>query len=178
MSLEKVFYNKSLSGFIVENVWNEMMHTVNVVSAQKPIEYNYAQIKLNVIANLLRLLVDIYGSPKAKQNLKKVEGEEIVIAFPALDGSIVLKPHAERILAELGETDSAIARITFKVKDDRIFDIFEDIIKSSPRWGIVKVLFKYILTLKIRIKGSLRAIMNTFKALMIGDHEMYKKLKG
>jgi hypothetical protein len=30
---------------------------------------------------------------------------------------------------------------------------------------------------KIGIHGSLGANINTFKALMIGDHEMYKKIK-
>ena len=144
---------------------------------RKHLDLSYEQIKLNVLANLLRLLVDIYGAPKAKANLSKVEGEEIIVAFPALKGAIVIRPHGGRIIAEVGESETAIARINFKVKDEKILDVIEDIVKSSQRWGIFKVLFKYILLGKIGIHGSLGANINTFKALMIGDHEMYKKIK-
>jgi len=145
---------------------------------RKHLDLSYEQIKLNVLANLLRLLVDIYGAPKAKVKLNKVEGEEIVVAFPALKGAIVIRPHGGRIIAEVGESETAIARINFKVKDEKILEVIEGIIKSSQRWGIIKVLFKYILFGKIGIHGSLSANINTFKALMIGDHEMYKKIKG
>ena len=146
-------------------------------SIRKQLDLSYSQIKLNVIANLFRLLVDIYGLPKAKENLKKVEGEEIVIVFPALNGSIVVKPHGGRTIAEVGDSETAIAKIKFKVKDEKIFDVIEDIITSSQRWGIFKIFFKYILMRKIGFSGSLRAMINTFKVLMIGDHEMYKKVK-
>lgn len=144
---------------------------------RKPLDLSYENIKLNVLANLLRLLVDIYGSPKAKAALSKVEGEEIVLAFPALKGSIVIRPHGERVFAEVGDSETAIARINFKVKAEKSFDVVEDIIKSSQRWGSFKVFFKYILLGKIGLHGSLRTIINTFKSLMIGDHEMYKKIK-
>ncbi len=140
-------------------------------------DLNYKTIKLNVIANLFRMLVDIYGAPKAKDNLKKVEGEEIMVSFKALGGSIVLKPHAGRVIAEVGESDSAIAKINVKVKEEQLLDVLEDICKSSQRWGILKILFKYILTRKIGMGGSLRASMTTFKSLMIGDHEMYELAK-
>ncbi len=146
-------------------------------SIRKKLDLSYSQVKLNVIANLLRLLVDIYGSEKAKENLKKVEGEEIVLDIPALNGSIVVKPHGGRTIAEVGDSEAAISRITIKVKDEKIYDVIEDIIKSSQRWGILKIFFKYILMRKISFSGSLGAMINTFKVLMIGDHEMYKKIK-
>jgi hypothetical protein len=150
---------------------------IQKAEGRKPLDLSYENIELNVIANLFRLLVDIYGAPKAKAALSKVEGEEIVVAFPALKGAIVIRPHGGRIFAEVGDSETAIARINFKVKAEKSFDVVEDIVKSSQRWGIFKVLFKYILLGKIGFHGSLRAIMTTFKALMIGDHEMYKKLK-
>jgi hypothetical protein len=144
---------------------------------RKPMDLSYESIKLNVIANLLRLLEEIYGAPEAKAALSKVEGEEIVMAFPALKGAIVIRPHGGRLFAEKGDSETAVARINLKVKDEKIFDILEDVAKSSRRWGIFKVLFKYVLTTKIRLHGSLRAIMATFASLMIGDHEMYKRIK-
>ena len=97
-------------------------------SIRKQLDLSYSQIKLNVIANLIRLLVDIYGLPKAKENLKKVEGEEIVVSFPALNGSIVVKPHGGRAIAEVGDSETAIAKIKINVKDEKIYDVIEDII--------------------------------------------------
>ena len=144
---------------------------------RKHMDLDPAKVKLNVLANLFRLLVDIYGNKKAKENLKKIEGEEIEVKIPALNGSIVIKPHAGRILAEVGESESAIARISFKAKDEKLFDVVEDVIKSSQRWGMLKVFFKYILTRKVGIGGSIRANWTAFKTLMIGDHEMYKRAK-
>lgn len=146
-----------------------------MLSLQKTLDLNYKQVKLNVLANLLRLLVDIYGLPKAKANLAKVEGEEIVVEFTALDGAIVIRPHGERLIAEVGDSETAITRIKVKVKDDQIFEVMENIIKSSQRWGILKVLLKYILPRKIGFSGSIGAMINTFKALMIGDHAMFKR---
>lgn len=144
---------------------------------RKHLDLSYENIKLNVIANLFRLLVDIYGAPKAKAALSKVEGEEIVLAFPALKGAIVIRPHGGRIFAEVGDSETATARINFKIKEEKIFDAVEDIVKSSARWGIFKVLFKYVLLGKMGLHGSLGALITTFKSLMIGDHEMYKKIK-
>jgi len=146
-----------------------------VSEIRKHLDLSYEQIKLSVMANLFRLVVDVYGPSKAKAILNKVEGEEIVIAFPALKGAIVIRPQSGRILTEVGESETAIARINFKVKDEKIYDVIEDLVKSSQRWGLFKFFFKYILWGKVRIHGSLRAITNTFKALRIGDNEMYKK---
>ncbi|MHA1321386.1 MAG: hypothetical protein ACTSRL_01195 [Candidatus Helarchaeota archaeon] len=144
---------------------------------EKMLELDYNDVKLHILANLLRLLVDIYGLPKAKQKLDKVEGEEIVVEFPALEGSIVIRPHGGRLIAEVGDSEEAITRIRVKARDEQIFPVMEDIIKSSQRWGILKIFFKYILTRKIGFKGSIGAMINTFKAMMIGDHEMFKRAK-
>ncbi|MHA1649562.1 MAG: hypothetical protein ACTSYB_05155 [Candidatus Helarchaeota archaeon] len=144
---------------------------------KKHLDMNYEQIKLRVIANLLRLLVDIYGDLKAKENLSKIEGEEILFRFPALNGALVVKPHAGRLIAMVGESESPIATINFKVEDTKIYDTIEDIIKSSGYWGILKFIFKYVLRRKVGIGGSLRALIKIFKVLGIGNHEMYKRAK-
>ena len=141
-----------------------------MITARKPLDWSYKQIKLMVFANLLRISVDIYGSPNAKENLSKVDGEEFVMDFPALGGSIVIKPQGNRILASVGDSEDPTARITINVKEEKVFDVLEDIAKSSQRWGIIKLFFKYLLWRRIKIKGSLRKASTTFKTMMLGDY--------
>ena len=141
----------------------------------RAMDWSYERIKLLVLANLLRISVDVYGASEAKENLKMVEGEEFVLSFPALNGSIIIQPQGNRILTQVGESEDPVARITINVKDEKIFDVLEDVTKSSPRWGIFKLFFKYILWRRIKIKGSLRKASMTFKSLMFGDNEAFKK---
>ncbi|MHA1311108.1 MAG: hypothetical protein ACTSQO_09275 [Candidatus Helarchaeota archaeon] len=142
----------------------------------------YEQIKLNVLANLFRMLVDIYGYPKAKKNLSKIESEEIYVHFPYLKGGIIFRPHGERVIGqvvkELKDSEKPKARLNFKVKDEKIYDVIEKIIKyKSNNWSILKVFFKYILTGKVGLSIlKVGTIIVLFKCLMIGDHPMYKEV--
>lgn len=140
----------------------------------RAMDWSYERIKLSVLANLLRLSVDIYGASEAKENLKMVEGEEFEIAFPALNGSIIIKPQGNRVLTAVGDSEDPAARITINVKDEKIFDVLEDVTKSSPRWGIFKLFFKYILWRRIKIKGSWSKASKTFKSMMFGGGEGFK----
>jgi len=143
----------------------------------RAMDLSYEQIKLSVLANLLRLSVDIYGAPEAKENLNLVEGEEFELEFPALNGSIIIQPQGNRVLTQVGEAEDPAAKITINVKDEKIIDVLEDVTKSSPRWGIIKLFFKYILWRRIKIKGSLRKASMTFKSLMFGGSEEFKSSK-
>ena len=120
---------------------------------------------------MLRMAVDIYGDAEAKEDLEKVEGEEFVLDFPTLDGAIVLKPQGNRILASVGDSENPTSRFIFKVKEEKVFDVLEDVTKSSGKWGLIKLFFKYILLRRIRIKGSLRKAMSTLKAMTFGNFE-------
>ena len=141
----------------------------------RTMDWSYERIKLLVLANLLRMAVDIYGASEARENLKKVEGEEFVLSFPALNGSIIIKPQGNRVLTEVGESEDPVSIITINVKDEKIFEVLEDVTKSSQRWGILKLFFKYILWRRIKIKGSWRKASKTFKSMMFGDYEGSKK---
>ncbi|MBD3229146.1 MAG: hypothetical protein GF329_13240 [Candidatus Lokiarchaeota archaeon] len=143
---------------------------------------NYKQVKINVLANLFRLLVDIYGHPKAKKNLSKIEGKEIYVNLPDLNGGIIFKPYGGRVLGtpafNLDDSEKPSARLNLKVKDEKIFDVLEKIIKmKSNNWSFVKIFFKYILTGKIGLSiAKLSPIVTLFKCLMIGDHPMYEEV--
>jgi hypothetical protein len=144
---------------------------------RKQLDLDYKQIKLRVIANLLRLLVDIYGDPEKKAGLDKLEGEEVLLEFPALEGSVVVRPHAGRMIAVVGDSESPKARIKFRVEDEKIYDIIENLIKSSGRWGKIKAFFKYVIPRKIGIGGSIGAVLKFMGVMGIGNHEMYEIAK-
>ena len=152
---------------------------------KKTKEFNvltHEQIKLNVLANLFRMLVDIYGYPKAKENLANIEGEEIYVNFPSLKGGIIFKPYGRRVYGkvvhDISDSDKPKARLNFKVKDEQVFDILEYIIKmKSSTLSVFKIIFKYGLTGKIGLSiMKAGTLMTLFKCLMIGDHPMYKQV--
>ena len=142
----------------------------------------YKQIKLNVLANLFRMLVDIYGYPPARRNLAKIEGKEIYVNLPNLDGGIIFKPQSGRVFGtavfDLKDSEKPKARLNLKVKDEKIYDVLEEIIRmKSSNLSFIKILFKYILTGKIGLSiAKLGTIITLFKCLMIGDHPMYKEV--
>ncbi|MHA1270867.1 MAG: hypothetical protein ACTSPY_13825 [Candidatus Helarchaeota archaeon] len=154
---------------------------MSVVKIKKFEALTYEQIKLNVLANLFRMLIDIYGSEKSKKGLKKIEGEEIYVDFPDLDGGIIFKPYNGRVFGNaafgLKDSEKPKIRLNFKVKDDKIYETLEKIIKSKPNtWSILKIFFKHILIGRIRISplSKMGIVSTLFKSLMIGDHPMYK----
>ena len=144
---------------------------------RKQLDLDHKQIKLRVIANLLRLLVDIYGDPEKKAGWDKLEGEEILLEFPALEGSVVVRPHAGRMIAVVGDSESPKAKVKFRVEDEKIYDIIEDMIKSAGRWGKIKAFFKYVIPRKIGIGGSIGAVLKFMGVMGIGNHEMYEIAK-
>ncbi len=141
----------------------------------RAMDWSYERIKLSVIANLLRLAVDVFGVPEDKDKLISLEGEEFELEFPALNGSIIIQPQGNRVLTQVGAAEDPAAKIIINVKDEKIIDVLEDVTKSSPRWGIIKLFFKYILWRRIKIKGSLRKAAKTFKGMRFGGNEEFEK---
>ncbi|MHA1299229.1 MAG: hypothetical protein ACTSO9_07340 [Candidatus Helarchaeota archaeon] len=132
------------------------------------------KVKLGVIANLFRILTEIYSEKKSKKRLDKIDGNEIVVFFPPLDGSVLFKVFDRRIVTSVGDSDEAVSRITFKVKEDQIIDEIAIIVKSPDSIrGLLHVL-KLWMTRKISIKGSIFKALTLFRCLMVGNSEAYK----
>ena len=98
-----------------------------ILETRKPLDWSYERIKLLVLANLLGMATDIYGDAEAKEGLVDIEGEEFVLDFPTLGGAIVLKPQGNRLLASVGESEDPTSRFIFKIKQEKIFDVLEQI---------------------------------------------------
>ena len=132
--------------------------------------------KVKAIANLLYYLVNIYSLEDARKNIKKkLDGKEIIVSFPALEGSITFKIMGERVVPYIGASENAIGRFALTVKEEELMNAIEDIIKTpGTNIGIIKLIFKYLLRRKASIGGSLGSLLTFLKTIMIGKHEMYK----
>ncbi|MHA1785822.1 MAG: hypothetical protein ACTSVE_11575 [Candidatus Helarchaeota archaeon] len=133
-------------------------------------------VKTKAIANLLYYLVNIYALPKAKKKLKeKLDGKEILVEFPSINGLITFKIMGDRVVPYMGSSGNAVARFSLKVKESQLTEAIEYIIKSpGTNMGLLKLIFKYFLTGKAGFGGSLGATITFLKTIMIGNNEMYK----
>jgi len=131
------------------------------------------KIKLHVIANVLRLVVEIYTPEDRKEKLKKIEGEEILLKFPY--GSITVIPNNERLLVKVGEPENPSAFIEFKESDENDTDAIGTLLSGkSSIWGLLKLVFKYVIPGKIKLSwrslGKLRILLGL---LSLGDEPMW-----
>ena len=132
--------------------------------------------KVKAIANLLYYLVNIYSLENARKNIKKkLDGKEIVVAFPALEGAITFKVMGERVVPYIGASENAVGRFALTVKEEDLMPAIEDIIKTpGTNMGIIKLVVKYLLMRKASVRGSLGSLITFLKTIMIGKHKMYK----
>ena len=129
------------------------------------------------IGRLFQMLVDIYGGEiQSLAKIKKREGQEVQLFFKSLDTTITLNLSKTRLKAYMRESDSAVATVCLNMNEERLIPVIVDLIKTKNNFvGLLKVLFKYILSRKITIKGSWFAAIQVVKLLNIGTHSMYKK---
>ena len=144
---------------------------------RREFDTSYDGIRIKAVGNLLYLMINIYGLPKAKKNLKKkLDGKEVAINLPALGGSIIFKVSGERLVPYVGTPEKVAASFTVKSNDEtEALDIIEDVIKTpGTNFGLLKLIFKYLITRKASINRNLGSVITFLKTIMIGKHEMYK----
>ena len=108
--------------------------------------------------------------------LKKIEGQEVLLLFPKMDNAnVIIKVIHGRIFPLEYITHSPHTSIEFWVEKKKIVSILNEIIRTPATLvGILKIFLKYVIRLKLRPKGSLRIILQIMKALMTGNHPMYR----
>ncbi len=139
--------------------------------------------KVSSFARLFQLLTNIFGQKKDMQALAKIEGAEILGHFPQLgDRYVTLKVANCHVLPFMGKSEHAVAEIAFNVPYEGIVPLLVDVIRTKANLaGLVKLVFKYLLPGKVKLKGSLGVAIKIIKALMVGQHPMYveeERLKG
>jgi hypothetical protein len=117
----------------------------------------------------------VFGSNNLN-GLKKIEGQEVLIRFVKMKENIIIKVIHGRIYPFEHKTHNPETAIEFWVEPEEIVPVLNDIIRTPANLrGIMRIIGKYVLTRKIRPRGSLRIIIQIMKALMTGKHPMYKK---
>ena len=131
----------------------------------------YEREKLGVLAQLFRMIIDIYGDKEAKHNLRKNKGREMEFYFASLNGGIVFKATEFSVSANVGESADPITRVIIFVPEDEIVDTFLPVFKYPPTiYGWTMLIFRYlipfVITRKIKIKGSWLASLRLFRCVM------------
>lgn len=128
------------------------------------------------IIRLFQMLVDIYGGDiNSLDKVKKREGQEVEIHFNALDTILTVSLSKTRLGANMGPSDKAVASVILTMKKEKIIPTINNLIRTKNNtMGLIKVLLKYVLPGKIKLKGSLGAAIKIIKLLSIGSHPMYK----
>ena len=132
--------------------------------------------KASSLGRLFQILTDVFGQDNLK-GLKKIEGQEVLLLFPKMDNaSVIVKVIHGRIFPLEHKTHTPTTSIEFWVKAEEIVPILNDVIRTPANLvGIIKIFAKYVIPRKLRPKGSLFINIQIMKALMSGNHPMFKK---
>lgn len=135
------------------------------------------QTKVSHLARLLQILTDTYGIPKNMNALKSMEGSEVSAFFPKLGGRYATIKISNCCLYPIfSKAEKPVATIIFNLKNEEIVPVINDVIKTPANlFGIGKLVVKYVITGKIKLKGSLFKALTIIKTIMLGQHPMYQK---
>ncbi len=133
------------------------------------------EARASSLGRLFQLLTDIFGQKKQMLSLGKIDGAEVLAVFPSLGGrSVTWKVSNCHILPYMNKSDHAAAQIVFNVPRDAIVPLIVDVIRTKANvQGLFKLVFKYVLPGKVKLKGSLTTALKVIMALMVGAHPMY-----
>lgn len=118
----------------------------------------------------------MFGQDNLK-GLKRIEGQEVLLFFPKMnDAGVIVKVIHGRIFPLEYKTHTPSNTIEFWVEAEEVVPLLNDVIRTKANMvGIIKIFSKYVLSRKVRPKGSLYVIIQIMKALMSGKHPMFKK---
>lgn len=128
------------------------------------------------MGRLFQILTDVFGQDNLK-GLKKIEGQEVLLFFPKMDNaSVIIKVIHGRIFPLEHKTNTPTTSIEFSLEADEIVPVLNEVIRTPASLkGILKLFWRYVIPRKIRPKGALRINLQIMKALMSGNHPMFKK---
>ncbi|MFX0102072.1 MAG: hypothetical protein ACFFCS_21075, partial [Candidatus Hodarchaeota archaeon] len=108
--------------------------------------------RVSNIVRLFQMLTNIFGIKKNMNSLKKLEGKEISIHFPTLGNRYATIKVSNCLLYPfVGAPDKPSAIVAFSDKPEKLVPIIIDVIRTPATiFGILKVLFKYIIPGKVK----------------------------
>lgn len=133
------------------------------------------EIKISHLARLFQIVTDVFGIPHILAKLRSMEGMEVEAYFPQLNQTYaricISNCHFNPLF---GKSEHPVATVIFNSPEEGIIPIVNDVLRTNASLGgLVKLFFKYMLTRKIIIKGSLFKAIIFIQCIMIGKHPMY-----
>ncbi len=137
-----------------------------------------------IIANLGRLIIIIvsnFAEEKHLKNLGKREGQEIQINFPAYDTDpncitfVLSKLPSDPYI---GPSDNPKATVIFNVREEKLIPLLVDVVSTKFNvFGLLKIVFKYLLTGRIRYKPktAIRPLITLLSVFLIGKNAIFKE---
>jgi len=136
---------------------------------------------LQNFGRLLQILINTFTEKKYLQKLEKREGQEVQINFPALN----IKINCLTFVLSKTPSDPYVrpshnprVEITFNTREDNIVESLIDIVSSKYTFfGVIRLLFKYFLTGKIKYKPLKRlgTTLATLRCFLIGNSKILKE---
>ncbi|MHA1786117.1 MAG: hypothetical protein ACTSVY_11460 [Candidatus Helarchaeota archaeon] len=134
-------------------------------------------IRLGVMANLLRMFIEIYADEKRLKILDGLNGDEIQIEFPNLGGSILFKIYDRRIIESVGSSEDAVATLVMEAPVEGVVkDLSPVLANSNGIFGVLKLLFN-MLKGGVASRGSKMKALKFMRVIMMGNSEEIKKQK-
>lgn len=131
---------------------------------------------------LLQILINVFAEKETLKKLAKREGQEIQINFPYdLEVNCLTFVLSESPSDPfMRPSENPKATITFNVPEDKLIPLLIQIVTTKySMFGILKLLFKYVLTGKIRFKPktAIGALIATLRCFLIGGNELVDREK-
>ena len=135
------------------------------------------RIRLGVMANLLRLYIEIYADEKRYKILDGLNGDEIEIEFPHLGGSILFKIYDRRIIDSVGSSEDAVVTLIMKPPEGGGEpDLSQVLGNSNGIFGMLKMLV-WMIKGGGGKRGSMRKALKFLRVIMMGNSKEMKKQK-
>ena len=133
------------------------------------------RIRLGVMANLLRLFIEIYADEKRYKLLDDLNGEEIQFEFPNLGGSILFKIYDRRIIETVGSSEDAVATLIMSASKDDVLTEMQPILRNSNGFfGLLKLIW-WMMKGGVAKRGSTMKALKFIRVIMMGNSKEYKK---
>ena len=135
------------------------------------------KIRLGVMANLLRIFIEIYADEKRLKILDGLNGDEIEIEFPNLGGTILFKIYDRRIIESIGSSEDAAVTLVMKAPKEATVAEMSPVLGNSN--GIVGILrmFGWMIKGGVAKRGSTMKALKFMRVIMMGNSKEMKKQK-
>ncbi|MBD3349882.1 MAG: hypothetical protein GF364_00170 [Candidatus Lokiarchaeota archaeon] len=135
--------------------------------------------RVSNLARLFQLLTNIFGIKSNREKLESIEGKELALGFPAWGNKYATIKVSDFLLhPSIGKPDDPASYVIIDVASEEVVPVIIDVIRTPGTiFGLTKLILKYVLRGKVKVKGNLGVALKILRCLMTGQHQMYDEEK-